>query len=83
MIFRPILFVSLLTLLFMAGCFKNTQPFSSGRQINAEGYYFITDTSTEITFEWKSTGTTLDCAISAPTTGWVAVGFSTNGSMDG
>jgi len=36
-----------------------------------------------VTFKWKVVGANLDCILSAPTNGWVAVGFSPSGNMDG
>jgi hypothetical protein len=40
------------------------------------GYQQVTDQN--ITLKWKVSGANLDLKVSAPTTGWVAVGFSPN-----
>jgi hypothetical protein len=46
-----------------------------------DGYWSVT--SAGITFEWKVNGANLDCKLSAPTTGWVGVGFNSVGQMSG
>jgi hypothetical protein len=48
---------------------------------NAAGYNEIT--SSGITLQWKVVAPNLDIIVTAPTKGWVAVGFSTDGMMKG
>jgi len=45
------------------------------------GYKSVT--GAKVTFQWKVDGQKLDCIVSAPTTGWVGVGFGTSGQMKG
>jgi hypothetical protein len=47
----------------------------------ADGYWSATTAG--VTFKWKVNGANLDCKLSAPTTGWVAVGFNNKPYMDG
>ncbi len=41
--------------------------------VNANGYWEVT--YTDVTFQWKVVGVDLEVILSAPTAGWVAVGF--------
>ncbi len=45
------------------------------------GYKSVT--GAKVTFQWKVDGDKLDCILSAPTTGWVGVGFGHTGQMKG
>jgi hypothetical protein len=42
---------------------------------------YSTVTAIEMTFQWKVEGDTLHCIVSAPTSGWVAVGFDPSRRM--
>lgn len=46
-----------------------------------DGYNSVTTSG--ITFKWKVNGANLDCKMSAPTTGWVAIGLNSAGQMNG
>ena len=48
---------------------------------DAQGFYSATAAGE--TLKWKVNGPSLDCKLSAPTTGWVAVGFNSQPLMEG
>lgn len=54
---------------------------SSGAPTTESGYKSIT--AVKVTFQWKVDGKNLDCILSAPTTGWVGVGFGHTAQMKG
>ncbi len=44
---------------------------------------FSTASAAGITFRWKVNGANLDCVVSAPTTGWIGLGFNSAAQMNG
>lgn len=68
--------VLLISILIVIGCSSgkdNTKP------VLSEGFKEFN--GADITFQWKITGDTLEAVLSAPTNGWVAVGFNPSEMM--
>ena len=64
--------------LLYAGCAGGSEP---EQVLNDQGYWEISKSG--ITLQWKVEGSNLDVILSAPTTGWVAVGFDPSNRMQG
>jgi hypothetical protein len=71
--------VFLLGLLVSIGC--NGGGSGPQQMLNDQGYWQIS--SSNITLQWKIVGTDLEVILSAPITGWVAVGFDPSNRMQG
>jgi hypothetical protein len=67
----PVLAFGLLSLL--AGCGGKQEAAAPAAQVNERGYKETT--ASGISFQWKVDGSELEAVVSAPTQGWVAVGF--------
>ncbi len=63
-----------LTPLFAGGSVEEVEP-----QENEDGYRVVE--TEEFTFAWRVSGDNLDVRMSAPTTGWVSVGFDPTRAM--
>jgi hypothetical protein len=76
---RRLVFSGLCTLavLAWAGCGDD----STGPTQGEEGWQQITEQG--ITLEWRAQGDSLEVVLSAPTTGWVGVGFDPDQQMSG
>jgi hypothetical protein len=64
--------------LLYTGCAGGSEP---EQELNEQGYWEISKSG--ITLQWKVDGSDLDVILSAPTTGWVAVGFDPSSRMQG
>jgi len=77
--------------LLVASCTaKNSAPASkaaaggAAASAQAASVPFRTETHDNVTFQWRvNRGGTMDCTLSAPTTGWVAVGWGHDGVIKG
>jgi len=63
--------------LLLAGCGDD----STGPEQGEEGWQTVT--SQGITLEWRDMGDSLEVVLTAPTTGWVGVGFDPASQMEG
>lgn len=64
--------------LLYAGCAGGSEP---EQVLNDQGYWETSKSG--IKLQWKVEGSNLDVILSAPTTGWVAVGFDPSNRMQG
>lgn len=73
---RGLMVVAALTFCALGGCGED----STGPTQGEEGWQEIT--SQGITFQWRVMGDSLEMVLSAPTTGWVGVGFDPTQQME-
>lgn len=64
--------------MFTISCAKQEE---AGQFLNDQGYWEISVDG--ITLQWKVEGSSLNVILSAPTSGWVAVGFDPDNRMQG
>jgi hypothetical protein len=76
---KLLLLLAVLALAFAVSCKKASPAGPTVPSKDSNGYYSVS--ASGATFKWKIDGTNLDCELSAPTTGWVGVGFGPDGLM--
>lgn len=72
-------FIIMLLLVIMGCTPKN--PDGNNPVTDSDGFYSAS--AGGVTFKWKYDGADIDCKVSAPTLGWVAVGFEPSSMMLG
>ena len=74
--FINFLFLTLFVVFSLSACEKDEAP---ANPINTDGWDSVTVSN--ITFKWQFHGDTLEVELSAPASGWVAVGFGATKAM--
>jgi hypothetical protein len=79
-----VVFTALAALVFQVmSCTNANNPSGPAATVTPDAGGFYGATASGMTFKWKITGSNIDCKLTGPTNGWIAVMLNSSGVMNG